>query len=565
VNILFIWPPDIYGKYGRLGKQWLPLGLGTMASYLRERQPGVNIRILCPTLERLSFEKVADIALSGGWDVIGVSYITVQAPYAFRLSEILKKQKKSLLVHGGIHATVNYEEALNSSDICVLSEGEETFHEIVDSLRNGSLRPDKIKGIAFKEKDNIRVTPARPFINDLDKIPFPAYDLFPMAKYDDRLHVTNEVMVDIMESRGCPYNCSFCVSPVVWGNKIRWHSPQYIAGHMKTVMEKYGINNFHFHGDNFLMRPPFVEGLCKLILEEDLKVKWCALTRAEHINTHKELLPMMKKAGCVGIEVGIDSAEPEALEVINKGQKPGDVIESFRNQKEAGLTPLFTLMGFNPKETICGYYLQQRSIFREVLGYDVIRPGQTSTPYPGTEYWRRKDELGMVLAENWEEFDHKLIPFVPFSLLKGRPRRIQEKLHLNEIFIIAGTYVTYRVDMFSRRNPMFKNVAGGFACVKRLKRYYSLCSGQYSVEEISGLIAQDKDIKHREAVRFTAFATLMCAKMGLIRDENSEEMKKAAVEPFYSGPAERLKSVFRYIYIGFCFSFGKKEKVKSPW
>jgi len=567
MNILLVWPPDVYGKYGTsLGKQWLPIGLGKIASYLRERKSNINIRILCAALEKFSFGQVVDFVRSRPWDIIGISYITVQAPYTFALSRLIKKYSRALLVHGGVHPTINVEETASYADFCVLHEGEETFLEIVDSLEKDRLELEEIKGIAFKKNNKLITTPPREFIKDIDEIPFPAYDLFPMKEYDDRMHVTNEPMVHIMESRGCPYNCAFCVSPRLWKRRVRWHSADYLVDYMKYIVKDYGIYNFHFHGDNLLLRPDLVEKLCQKILDQKLKVKWCALTRAEHVNRHKKILPLMKKAGCIGIELGIDSAEPEALAAINKRQKTSEVVEAFKNQKQAGLTPLFTIMSFNPEETILGYYQQQREIFSKVLNYNLIHPGQTSTPYPGTNYWERKDSLGLVLADYWEEFDHKLIPFIPYSLLRGKPKKTQRGLRFNEYLIILGTYFTCRVDLFNFKGSKLETLARAVGYIRKLGKYYSLCDGQYTVEEIGNFFAQEETMSYKEAMRFVGFATLMCAKMGLIKDMGSKKMKKKKIRPFFAGRAGRLKSILRYIYAGASFHLlGWKEKIKSPW
>lgn len=565
MNILLIWPPDNYAKYDTaLGKQWLPIGLGKIAAYLREKKPNVNIKILCPALENLSFKEVIEEVNSQSWDIIGLSYITVQAPYAFTLSKIIKKNTPALLVHGGVHPTTNPQESINYADLCVLHEGEKTFLEIVNRVEDNNLDLEEIKGIGYQKNGEFVTTAPRELIKNIDETPFPTYDLFPMEKYDDRMHVTNEPMVHIMESRGCPYNCSFCVSPKMWKRITRWHSPKYIIEYIKYILKDYQIDNFHFHGDNFLLRPDWVENLCQKIIDNKLDIKWCALTRAEHVNTSKDLLPLMKESGCIGIELGIDSAQPEALEVLNKGQQTSEVIKAFKYQRKAGMTPLFTVMSFNPMETIHGYYQQQREVFKKALNYKVIHPGQTSTPYPGTRLWAEKEKFGLVIADNWEQFDHKLIPFIPFSLLRGKPQKSQKHLNLNEQMIILGTYYTCRVDLFNNKKGKLENISQLLRLRRILKNYYSLCTGTYTVQEIAEFIVHDKIINQKEALRFVAFATMMSAKLGIIKDMNSKIMKK--VKPFYNGKLERIKSILKYIYVGAAFHlFGAQEKIKAPW
>ncbi|MBN2421650.1 radical SAM protein [Candidatus Woesearchaeota archaeon] len=562
-KILLVKAPDVYTKYGRGGEIWLPIELAELAAYVLKHNKNVNIEIFSPHLEKLPFRKVVNKCCSGNYDIIGISYMTVSADYAYQLSSFIKKFTKSLLVHGGTHVTLCPNEVIEHCDIGIIGEGELTFSEIIEKYQQKALTLSKIKGIVYKENNNIKITPSREFIKDMDEMPFPRYDLLPMDKYDKPLHYTGERMIDIMESRGCPYNCSFCVSPTHWRRRLRMHSPQYIINHIKLLIKNYNITNFHFHGDNFMIQPGFVKRLCDLIIKNKLKIKWCALTRPEHVIKHKNLLPLMKKAGCFGIEIGIDSAEENALAATNKGQDLSTALNALKILKKKGMILLYTLMGFNPEETIYGYYKQQIVVFKKIFGFDTIKGGQASTPYPSTDYGINYGRYGVLLAHTWDEYDHSLIPFIPNSLLDGKPLRTKKKLWLNDYYIIIGGYYNWRVDIFPVYNSLFTRFFLSLDYMRRLKRFYSLCFGKYTLREIATIIENHTGMKHEESMRFCGFCTLILAKMGLITDANLDPIKRAEIKPIYKGFSGNLKSLFIYILMAVRFYFGNKERIKG--
>src|SRR3989338_6475585 len=162
----------------------------------------------------------------------------------------------------------------------------------------------------------------------------------------------------VIGSRGCPYNCSYCVSPLIWLREVRWRSPENVIEELKEIIKKFQIPQFHFWDDNFLLNREYVIGLCEGILKENLKIKWIGLTRASHVQKNKDLIDLLAKAGCIGLEVGIESANPETFLQIHKEENLAVIEEIAKLQKDNGMYPLFTYMAFNPGETINGYYLQ---------------------------------------------------------------------------------------------------------------------------------------------------------------------------------------------------------------
>ena len=189
------------------------------------------------------------------------------------------------------------EEALNHADVIVCHEGEETMAELMDKVKKGK-DFHGLKGIIYNSNGNLRINEPRPFIKDLDSIPFPDWELLEhMERYDTPMHIVGGQRMPIFGSRGCPYNCTFCSSPKIWKRRVRWRKADQVALEMKTIKEKYGIKSVHFWDDNLMMKPSFMEKLCQEIITLGLDMNWVGLTRASHIAKHSELLRLMKQAG----------------------------------------------------------------------------------------------------------------------------------------------------------------------------------------------------------------------------------------------------------------------------
>lgn len=410
-------------------KRILPMNLIYLAAYSMRETPDALIRILDGQAHNLTVSQMKYLITRGRWDIIGIGYWTAQTPIALDLSRFIRKETKSLLIHGGVHPTLCAEESAAFCDLVIMNEGERTFSEIV------KLFPDRdkiftIHGIAYQDiKKRVIKNPPRPIIEDLDSIPFPAFNLISDLKlYDSPMHVTGGLRVPLIGSRGCPYACTFCSSPLIWNRKVRWRAPAKIADEMEEVISSFNITQFHFWDDNIMLNARHIQGICEEIINRGLSVHWCGLTRATHVNKHKGLLPLMKKAGCVGIEIGIESFTEHSTHLINKGEGVQEMREAGRNMEEAGIAPLYTHMLFNPGEDINGYTLKQNfldEIDKKNTAYLAdSRLGQASTPHRKTDFERQAKKMGEVYIENYSHCVHQRINFIPYSLLNDIPVKI---------------------------------------------------------------------------------------------------------------------------------------------
>ncbi|MEI6632727.1 MAG: radical SAM protein [Chlamydiota bacterium] len=508
-------------------KRVLPLGLAYLAAYARERLPGLRVRIVDGQALKLSVSGILERVLAGSPGVVGITYWTCQAPAAHALSRMLRARAPRIaIVHGGIHATIFPSEALDTADYCVTHEGEETLVELLQALAGEGRGPADIAGLAWKDRGVPRINPQRPLIEDLDALPFPAWDLLPMESYDSPLHVVGGRRLPIIGSRGCPYGCTYCGSPLMWGRRVRWRSPENVIAEMKASIARLGLAQFHFWDDNLMLDRRYIERLCRLIIEERLPVRWTGLTRASHIARNPDLMDLLKQAGCIGLEVGIESANPETFAQVEKDEDLQVIREVARLHKAHGMSPLFTYMAFNPGETISGYYSQARFIDELVSGlpwYDYFHPmpfplytGQFSTPHMGTKLHEEAPKLGMVLAEGLEDYHHHRINFVPNSLLDDVPVRNSPALDLYQ-YRLCGMALVYSFwSDFNAAIPQERQRETLAQYRDSLALFWKLTNGRRALRDIADAVHRRLGVERRQAVRFVAFTALILGQTGVI-------------------------------------------------
>ncbi|MBN2055900.1 B12-binding domain-containing radical SAM protein, partial [bacterium] len=460
---------------------------------------------------------ITRIMRTGAPDVVGIGYWTPQAPYTYALSDAIRRASPgTVILHGGVHPILLPEESLAHADACLLHESERSLVSFLQVLEDRHAW-STVSGIALIREGELHKQAPAPFIPDLDSIPFPAWDLADMNRYDTPLHVVGGRRLPIIMSRGCPYSCSFCVSPYIWLRTVRWRSAANVVDEMALAIKRYGLNQYHFWDDNLLLDRRRVESLCEEILTRKLRIKWVGLSRASHVVKRRELLPLLRRAGCVGIEVGIESADVEALKVLHKQQTTSEVEEALRLQSEAGMTPLYTLMAFNPGETITGYHLQTEFINRLINrdGGRKLYVGQFCTAYPGTEFYREAPKLGMVLAEGWQDYHHHNIKFLPNSLLDDRPLRRLDRLGWRHRFVVLLESYLWRYDAYPdprSRGSLLRRFAIEWRALTAL---FAAADGGHTVRELAGAIAAGTGDDHRESLRIVAFMVMIGGQIGI--------------------------------------------------
>lgn len=260
-------------------------------------------------------------------------------------------------------------------DIIIYGEPEATLKDII----NGKPYSD-ILGIYYRDDVRVKFTGARPFIEDLDSLPFPARHLVDNNLY--RRPDNNKVQAVIKVSRGCPFHCFFCLATPVSGAKVRKRSPENIVAEIRECVEKYGITNFVFWSDIFNIDKEWTLDLCQKIIDSGLKITWSANTRAD--TADEEMAQKMYESGCRLVSIGVESGSQEMLDKIGKKITLDDVRLTVKIFKKAGIKIYnYFVIGlpWEDEDTV-----EDTIDFAIELDSDFIS-FYTATPLPGTRFY----------------------------------------------------------------------------------------------------------------------------------------------------------------------------------
>ena len=241
-------------------------------------------------------------------DLVGISSISSTAPRAYALADAYREQGIPVVL-GGAHPSFLPEEGLQHADYVVCGEGDQALPELLQAIEgNGDL--SQVANVCYREDGQVHKNPWRPFLDDLDSLPIPNYQLI----HQWRPNASN---VSIATSRGCPFNCSFCSVIMMFGRKYRSCS-------VDRIMEEIRVNasrakHIFFCDDNFTANRQRIKELCERLLRENIKIEWSAQVRVEAARD-PELLDLMARAGCYVVFVGLESINPATLKAYNKSQ-----------------------------------------------------------------------------------------------------------------------------------------------------------------------------------------------------------------------------------------------------
>ena len=260
-------------------------------------------------------------------------------------------------------------------DFGILGEAEKTLEEILQEKQKS-----EILGIYYKENGEVKFTGNRPFIEDLDSLPFPARHLVDNNIY--RRPDNNKVQATIKVERGCPFHCFFCLATPVSGAKVRRRSAENIVAEIRECVEKYNIRNFLFWADIFNLDRQWTIDLCQAIIDSGLKITWSANTRADTADL--EMAKIMYKSGCRLVSIGVESGSQYMLEKMGKKITLDDVRKTVKIFKQAKIRIYnYFVIGlpWETEETI-----EETIKFAIELNSDFIS-FYTATPLPGSRFY----------------------------------------------------------------------------------------------------------------------------------------------------------------------------------
>ena len=356
--------------------------------------PPTDLMYLAAVAELLDIEaKIADYSLGGDFrkdlakfkpDYLLINVAMPTFDSDLKILETAKKMFPNIvtIAKGAPFLTCARETIHNNRylDIVIVGEAEETLKEILEerALNN-------ILGICYRDNFTEKFNGRRPFIKNLDNLPFPARHLVNNKIY--RRPDNDKLQAVIKVSRGCPYHCFFCLATPVSGSFVRQRSPENIIFELKECINRYKITNFVFWSDIFTQDREWVIKLCNKIIEEELKIVWSCNTRVNTID--EDLLALMYQSGCRLVSVGVESGSQYILDKISKRTTIIEIKNCFKMLRKAKMkTYAYFVIGlpWDDENTI-----NQSIKFAIDLDPDFVS-FYTAVPLPGTKFYEYANE-----------------------------------------------------------------------------------------------------------------------------------------------------------------------------
>ncbi len=361
----------VYDAYGESSQPW-----NKTAAYLEKERPDV----VCLTGSIPSF-----------W------YDTLNCARLVR--EIVPDAK---IITGGYISNYMWREGLESGylDYIVIGEGEITIMELLKAINTRAADMSEIKGIAYLKNGVPFKTPERDLIADLDTLPLPAYDLFPIHRYFLAPFGGN-VGFTTTFARGCYGRCKFCSETLLWKHCWRGHGAEYMVEVLSLLRYKYNKRVFYMGDNDFLVNPERTDKFIELMIKNKVDVKMWVQTTCRNVIKHASQLAGLKKAGVYQVMVGIETPKPESIKALNKPQDIDIVMKALATLKPHEFIIMGMLMWGAPWDT-----MQDLVNTLEFLNEhcDIIGPNAT-TPWPGTPFYEECEKAGVIEVRDLRRYD----------------------------------------------------------------------------------------------------------------------------------------------------------------
>ena len=420
---------------------WFPQGLAYIAAVLLKK--GYEVVLYNQDVHHYPEEHLTEYLDNNEFDAIGLSFIGGYYQYrkSLKISEAINRsRKRPFYIIGGHGPTPEpkFFMAKTGADAIVMGEGEATIIELLDAI-SSKRTFENIKGIAYRNGNKCVVNERRPLIADIDSIPFPAYEIFPMSYY--RLyrmpHCTNaDFAMEMLSGRGCTFKCNFCYR---MDEGFRQRSNESIIEEIKLLQRDYGITYIVF-GDELLMSSKRrTISLCEDLIRYNLNLKWSCNGRLNYAT--KEVLDVMKRAGCVYINYGVEAFDDRILRNMNKKLTTKQVVDGITATIKAGITPASNIIFGNIGENLGTLEKGVQFLLDFHADSAEMRTIRPVTPYPGSPLYYYAIEQGLLKdCEDFYENKHINSDLLSVNFTDLTDEEFHEAL-LKSNSILVGNYI----------------------------------------------------------------------------------------------------------------------------
>jgi radical SAM superfamily enzyme YgiQ (UPF0313 family) len=424
--------------------------LAYLAGYLIEQS--IEVNILDCKYDRLDMNDAIKRILASRADIVGFTSFTNEIIQSANLAGEIRKSLPNIInVIGGVHVSALPEETMREFtqfDYGVIGEGEITLFELVRALES-CIPVEHIKGICFLKKDSLFCyTGSREFIKNYDSLPLPAWDLFrPAREYI------------IQSSRGCPFNCAFCVNPN--GKTVRSRTPENVLKEISCLVDQLGAKKIVFGDENFSIDAKRAINICDLIAKSGLhkRFQWDCSTHISTVNS--DVADAMKRSGCISVGMGIESGDETILSRMGKGLNYAKIYSAINVLKKARLKyRTFFILG-QPDET---YETAKKTIEFAVKLNPMLPLFGIMVPYPGTKIADlvKNGEGGYILkSNNWNDYNKEIGNALDFlSVSRKTLERLQFTGYI-KVFLFNFRFIDFFKFLWSYRKE-------GFALLRKI-------------------------------------------------------------------------------------------------
>jgi radical SAM superfamily enzyme YgiQ (UPF0313 family) len=392
----------VYPSYGlEHHSLYFPFGLAYIASSLLEA--GHHVTVVDMEGDRLTVKEAVQCTVDSTPGIVAFGGMVTRFRYVKELAEHIRKRLPDVFLTAGNSGVSTIPDIYLKScglNCVVLGEGEITVVELAEAVENEA-DWKQVPGLAWLNTEGVlqKSSPRQP-IADLDRLPWPAWDLFPIENYVSSTdHRQKKVRhLETLASRGCPFNCVYCYR--IYGRNVRRRSPQAIVTELEELVKRYNIHYTGFPDDLFTSDRKFVMEVCTLMKQRLPGIKWSCLGRVNTVD--REMLETMKDAGCDWISYGIESGSDWMLENMRRGVTAKQCLDAVKLTESVGIHAEGSF--------IIGMFGETRETVKKTVEFckqaDITAPMLFVTPYPGTAVYDMALEKGLI--GDVEEFIMKM-------------------------------------------------------------------------------------------------------------------------------------------------------------
>ncbi|MEW5724503.1 MAG: radical SAM protein [Thermodesulfobacteriota bacterium] len=453
MKLLFLYPEYSYPRKNP------PIGLASLAASALEQGHEAEIIDLNVLTQGERRDLPARIKAAAP-DLVGVSFMTNQYASALGLiGEVRGALPGASIVAGGPHASALPRDLLREApglDLVVYGEGEIPLARLLAALAQDPPPLEGVPNLCYRRADTGEIVQTPPAAEawDFEKAPWPAWRLLDLDRYEvfGAGGDAGKRTFALLSSRGCPGHCTFCDSHTIFGRRFRGRSADNLFREIIYLHENFGMEQFDFVDDLITLDRDRLEDLCRRLITAPTRFTWMANARVNTVD--EDLLRLMKDAGCVRLDLGVESADPEVRRRMKKGITNEQIVRAHQACKKVGLYVGTFLMVGNLGETMDSV----KATARLMKGLSDDPNISIACPYPGTELFRLAEEKGLLLTKDWSRYGT-----APTFMADYRPVMRTEEMTPGEIlkayYYLVSVFATDKFrSRYGRRyylNPRF--------------------------------------------------------------------------------------------------------------